>query len=192
MNFIDHYKYLECKAIANADCPQCIERFDCPRLPLQAKELDMKKCHVATKTYKIGESILSKRKFCKYCTCVDAPLPPTGTPDYEDNNNEEDNGDEEETTQPNDGPVSDFNATAILANRPPPSANYSPVPLDTNYEARVTCVVSASPYSALANAPDSNEYCYYKENECRYLKHCISKEKLEKGNFSSFKSSFNG
>lgn len=181
-NYIDHYKYLDCKAIASKDCPQCIERFDCPRLPLDVKELDIKKCYVATQSFSVGESILSKRKFCKYCTCVDVPLPPTGTPaDYDDNNEDDD----EETTQPN----TDFNATALLMNRPEPKS-YNPTPIDTNYEARVTCTAALTPFSVLVNTAESNEYCFYKENECRFSKHCLSKEKFEKGKCSLEESFF--
>lgn len=128
---------MDCKAITNKDCPQCIERFDCPRLPLEAKQLDMKQCHVATKSYAVGETILFKRNFCKYCTCVDVPLPPSGSPAEEssdENNDGDDDGDEEEATQPS---FDIFNASSMINNRPPPS-NFNPIPLDSNYEARVS------------------------------------------------------
>lgn len=179
-NYIDHYKYLECKAIASKECPNCIERFECPRLPLIAKELDSKKCYVATKSYTVGESILLKRKFCKYCTCVDVPLPPSGPADYEDNSDDDGDDTENEAAENTQPPV-DFNATAILMNRREPPAVYNPAPVDSNYEARVTCAVGASPLTVLMNPPDSNEYCFYKESECRHTRHCLSKEKLEKG-----------
>lgn len=179
-NYIDHYKYLECKAITSKDCPNCIERFDCPRLPLIAQELDVKKCHVATTSYSVGESILFKRKFCKYCTCVDVPLAPTGPQDYEDNS-DDDNDDSDNENGENTQPPVDFNATAILMSRKDPPAVYNSAPVDSNYVARVTCAVGSSPLSVLMNAPDSNQYCFYKENECRHTKHCQSNEKLEKG-----------
>lgn len=170
---------MNCKPIANKDCSQCIDRFECPTLPLENKELDVKKCHVGTKTYNVGETILFKRKFCKYCSCVDVPLPPSGgNPDYEENGESGEDEDEDESTQTE--PVADFNATAVLMNRPDPP-KYNPLPLDTNYEARVTCAVSATSFTTIVNSPESSEYCFYKENECSGSKHCISKEKLEKG-----------
>jgi len=177
-NYIDHYKYLNCKPIANKDCPQCIDRFDCSSLPLEVKELDVKQCYVGNKTYSVGETILFKRKFCKYCSCVDVPLQPVGNEEETDaNDNEED--EEEETTQ--NEPVADFNATAILmARKDPPK--YNPLPLDNNYEARVTCAQSSMSFNTIINSPSSNEYCFYKESECSGTRHCIPKEKLEKEN----------
>lgn len=180
LNYIDHYKYLDCKAITNKDCPQCIDRFECPRLPLEGKVLDAKKCHVANTSYTIGESILFKRKFCKYCTCVDVPLPPSSNAaegNTDENGEDDDDDGEEEATQPS---FDIFNASSIM-NRPPPS-NYNPIPLDGNYEARVTCAVSTSPFTVIVNSPESNEYCFYKETDCSSTRHCISTEKLEKEN----------
>jgi len=179
IDYIDHYKYLNCKAVPNKDCPQCIERFDCPRLPLEDKKLDDKRCYVSNLTYAIGESIMLKRQFCKYCTCVDVPLPPTGTSESAEEPTTEYDESEEETNENSDSNFT--NLTAVIMNRPLPK-EYKATPVDTNYEARITCAVSSMPFTSLVNSPESKDYCYYKENECYSTKHCISKEKLEKEN----------
>lgn len=189
---VDHYEYLRCKPVMRTDCPACVQRYECPRHYLGRAGLDHNGksaatsqsntrrttltatlsqprapavCQIANETYKLGETIEYRKRYCSFCSCFDegsllAPVPPEDT----------DEGDAEE----NDGGNSSTSSTP----RSQPPAKPQPV------IARPRC--SSFSCSRVSRPTEPGKHCFSEKDgdSCCPKMTCVSAELLAKGEFS--------